>query len=294
MLINRYEEVLLCDLCGGAKKRVVDVKGNIVQCTNCGLKFVNPRPSQEEISKIYNWSYENCPGWTEIKPEAQLIYKKRFRFVERFIRQGKLLDIGAGRGEFLSQAKETNRWQCFGTETSAYAVEFARQQFNLELSLGQLEDLGYPEKSFDAVALWHVLEHLPYPSQAIAEVRRILKDKGFVFIAVPNDSWLGRRHFFKNMFKKLINRLPIRKKLKLKKMYPEIDEEGNKHLFYFNPRTLTRLLKRYGFQVKRRSVDYNFGKPDLKIERRYKFALLFCNLTGINLFNAILIAAQKR
>ena len=74
----------------------------------------------------------------------------------------------------------------------------------------------------------------------------------------------------------------------------EINEEGNKHLFYFTPRTLARLLKQCGFQVKKRSIDYDFAKASPKIQRGYRFNLLFCKLTGINLGNAILIAAQKR
>ena len=288
-----YETILHCDLCGTPESKLIDEKGHIVQCKKCGLKFVSPRLSQEEISKTYDWSFKNCPDWGKIRPEEELIYERRFNFMERFIRGGKVLDVGAGLGVFLSKAKETNKWQCFGTETSRYAVEFTKKEFDIEASLGQLEDLRYPEKSFDVVTFWHVLEHLPFPSRAIKEARRILKDNSFIFIAVPNDSWLGRRHFFKNAIRKTINRLPIKQKLRLKKMYPEIEEEGNKHLFYFTPRTLRKLLEKYGFRIRKHSVDYDYEKPNPKIERRYRRKLLFCNLTGINLSNAILIAAQK-
>ena len=294
MSISNYETVLGCDLCDNPESKIIDKKGHIVQCRKCGLKFVSPRSTQKDISKIYDWSYENCSTWGKIKPEAQLMYERRFNFMQGFIKEGRVLDVGAGRGEFLSKAKNTNRWQCFGTETSRYAVEFAKDKFDMALSVGQLENLDYQEKFFDVVCLWHVLEHLPYPSRAIKEAKRILKDNGFLFIAVPNDSWLGRRHFFKNVFKKAINRLPLKKKLKLKKMYPEIDEEGNKHLFYFTPRTLTKLLEKYDFRIRKRSVDYDDENPSPKIERKYRFELLFCRLSGINLSNAILIAAQKR
>ena len=294
MLIDSYEEVVSCDLCASTERKIIDKKGNVIQCKKCGLKFVTPRPKQKDISETYNWNYNNCPGWGEVNPEAQLIYERRFAFVKKFIKEGKILDVGAGRGEFLFKVKKTNKWQYFGTETSRYAVEFAKEKFGIELSFGQLEDLGYQENSFDAVTFWHVLEHLPFPSGAIKEARRILKNEGFLFIAVPNDSWLGRRHFFKNAFKKAINRLPLKKKLRLKKMYPEIDEEGNKHLFYFTPHTLRKLLEKHGFYIKRHSVDYDYEKLEPKIERKYRFDLLFCHLTGINLSNAILIAAQKR
>lgn len=289
-----YETVTECNLCGNSETRLVDEKAHIAQCKSCGLRFVSLRPTQDDISKTYDWSYENIPGWGKINPEAHLMYKRRADFLNKFIRRGRILDVAAGLGEFLSLVKQTNKWQCFGTETSRYAVGFTKNKFDIELSFGQLEDMKYPESFFDAVCFWHALEHMPYPSEAIKEARRILKDNGFLFIAVPNDSWLGRRHFFKNALKKAINRLPLKRKLKLKKMYPEIDEEGNKHLFYFTPRTLVKLLKKYGFRIKRHSVDYDYGRFERKLERKYRFDLLFCRLTGINLSNAILIAAQKR
>lgn len=289
-----YEKVSCCDICGSARSRVVDEKAHVAECVDCGLKFVNLRPCQAGISESYDWSYENCPGWGEVRPEAKIRYERRFYFVDRFVKSGNILDVGAGRGEFLHYAKKTGRWQCLGTETSRYVVDFAKKEFGIDLSLGQLEDVRYPDTYFDAVSLWHVLEHLPHPSRAIKEVSRILKPGGYLFIAVPNDSWLGRRHFFKNAVKKAINHLLLKRKLKLKKMYPEIEKEGNKHLFYFTPRTLTALLKKYDFIVQKRSIDYEYGTSEPKLEKKYRSDLLFCRLAGINLSNTILVAAQKR
>ena len=291
---NKYETVLQCNLCGSPKSKVVDKIGHIAQCENCGLRFVSLRLRQDVISMDYDHSYTNIPGWGKIDPEARLMYKRRADFLNRFIHRGRILDVAAGRGEFLSHVKKIDKWECFGTETSRYAIEFTKKEFNIDLSFGQLEDLKYPNGFFDAVCFWHALEHMPYPSTVIKEAWRILRDDGFLFIAVPNDSWLGRKHFFKNAVKKTINRLPLKRKLKLKKMYPEIDEEGNKHLFYFTPRTLAKLLKKHGFEVKKYSVDYDYGKFEHRLERKYRFDLLFCSLTGLNLSNAILIAVQKK
>ncbi|MFH1046614.1 MAG: class I SAM-dependent methyltransferase [Candidatus Omnitrophota bacterium] len=289
-----YETLLQCDLCGAEKAKVVDKNAAVVQCCACGYKFVQRRPSQKAIAENYDWSFEHCPGWGRIIPEALLMYQRRFNFVEQFIRRGALLDVGAGLGTFLSFAKDTQRWQCQGTETSHYAVNFAKEKFAIELGMGQLENLNFKPDSFDAITLWHVLEHLPSPSRAIAECGRILKAGGFLFIAVPNDSWLGRRHFFKNAFKQLINRLPFKKKLKLKKMYPAIEEEGNKHLSYFTPATLTQLLKKHGFTIKKRSVDFDYEQPNPRLEKKFRRELLISNATGLNLAHAMIFAAQKK
>ncbi|MBN3039005.1 MAG: class I SAM-dependent methyltransferase [Candidatus Omnitrophica bacterium] len=288
-----YETVSECDLCGSRACRLIDEKGHIVQCLNCGLKFVNLRPRQKDIAQSYDRSLENLPDWGEVIPEAQMMYESRFNFMERFIKEGRLLDVGAGLGVFLSLAKKTNRWQCSGTDTSKYAGEFSRQRFGIELLLGQLEDLNFADRSFDAVSFWHVLEHLPSPAKAIKEARRILKDGGFLFIAVPNDSWLGRRHFIKNKIRQTLNRLPFKKKLRLKKMYPEISENGNLHLSYFTPSTLAKLLKACGMRIVKQTVDFDYERPDEKLKKRYKRDLFLCNLTGLNFSNAIMVAAQK-
>jgi len=128
-------------------------------------------------------NYGDCDRWGKVESEAKFRYKARFYFLNRFIHRGRILDTAAGLGEFLSQAKQINRWQCFGTETSRYAVEFTKKEFDIELSIGQLEDIGYAKDFFDAVCFWHTLEHLPYLSKAVKETARILKDDGFLFIA---------------------------------------------------------------------------------------------------------------
>ncbi|UCB57625.1 MAG: class I SAM-dependent methyltransferase [Candidatus Omnitrophota bacterium] len=286
------EKVLFCDLCRSPNKKIIDEEGAVVQCINCGLKYLKLRSSQKDIAVSYDYNYANY--WRDFAPEAELMYERRCNFMQRFVRQGRVLDVGSGRGEFLGEVKKRGSWQCFGTETSSYALEFAKKKLDIELSLGQLEELNYPDRFFDAISFWHVLEHLPYPSRALKEARRILRDKGFLFIAVPNDSWLGRKHFFKNAFKKAINRLPLKNKLKLKKMYPQINEEGNKHLFYFTPRTLRELLKRCGFRIKAQAIDYDYEERTAHIERKYRIDSLICRLTGINFSNAILLAAEKK
>jgi len=287
------EKVACCDLCGSDQEKLVDRPGNIVQCLKCGLRFVNPRLLQKDITQDYDRNYKHYSVWNKINPQAELMYQSRFDFLDKFIKNGKILDVGAGRGEFLAKAKRKGTWECFGTETSKTVARFAKEKFGIAFSLGQLEEIKYPDKSFDVICLWHVLEHLPYPSRAIKEAERILKDNGFLFIAVPNDSWFGRRHFFKNALKKTISHLPIKNKLKLKKMYPKFNEEPTKHLFYFTPSTLKKLLGKYGFKIREHSVDYDYESTEPKIRKKYGFELLCCRFTKLNFGNAILIAAQK-
>lgn len=95
--------------------------------------------------------------------------------------KGKLLDIGAGTGDFLAVAKSSG-WDTTGIEPSAKAKGIAvAKGVTFEDSLSEIKD-----HSFDVITMWHVLEHVPDVEAQITELKRILKPDGVIFIAVPN------------------------------------------------------------------------------------------------------------
>jgi len=73
-----------------------------------------------------------------------------------------------------------------GTEYSDGAARFARDVLKLPVCVGVLEDLKFPDHSFDVVVMWHVLEHVSDPRPTLAEVARILRPGGLFMVAVPN------------------------------------------------------------------------------------------------------------
>ena len=95
--------------------------------------------------------------------------------------KGKLLDIGAGTGDFLVTAKN-NGWETLGIEPSEKAKKIALSKgISFKNDIKEIENA-----SFDVVTMWHVLEHVPDIQQHIAELKRILKPNGLIIIAVPN------------------------------------------------------------------------------------------------------------
>jgi len=105
-------------------------------------------------------------------------------------RQGNLLDIGAGTGDFLAYAKQKG-WNAMGMEPNAKARERAR---NKGISL--LDDTAaLPDASFDVVTLWHVLEHMADLDRQLSELKRICKPKGWIVVAVPNYRSYDARHY---------------------------------------------------------------------------------------------------
>jgi 2-polyprenyl-3-methyl-5-hydroxy-6-metoxy-1,4-benzoquinol methylase len=95
--------------------------------------------------------------------------------------EGRLLDFGAGTGDFLLEAKGKG-WTVEGVEPNAEARGLAEAKgIRLKKDISAFE-----EGSFDVITLWHVLEHLPEPDLRIKEFQKLLKDDGLLVVAVPN------------------------------------------------------------------------------------------------------------
>jgi ubiquinone/menaquinone biosynthesis C-methylase UbiE len=92
-------------------------------------------------------------------------------------------------------------WNSQGVDFDQNAVELARKN-GLKVDVGTLESQNYPESSFDAVTINHVIEHVPDPVSLLKECRRILKPGGTIALATPNSQSLGH-HIFKNNWRGL-------------------------------------------------------------------------------------------
>ena len=207
----------------------------VVQCRQCGLIYLNPRPAKSEISIYYPEDYEPHVFLERIRRSrlARLDYyyglDKRRRAIEKFVPVGRLLDVGCGNGGFLCYMQE-HGWEVYGEEISQPAAEYARQELGLNVFLGELNDAVFPSHHFDVVTLWNVLEHLHDPAAALIEIKRILKPEGLLVIAVPNlTSWDAQ--LFGIFW---------------------VGYDVPRHLYTFSPETLRALLDRAGFQIVQR------------------------------------------
>jgi SAM-dependent methyltransferase len=86
----------------------------------------------------------------------------------------------------LLQEFRRRGWEVQGTELCEKAASYARQTLKIPVEIGRLETINFPANHFDAVTLWHVLEHVEDPRALLAEVRRILKPDGVFLVSVPN------------------------------------------------------------------------------------------------------------
>lgn len=223
-----------CVVCGDpSASRFMEVAGyTICDCQGCGLRFLNPQPSAEALKAFYDKQYYHSDdpltqGYGNYVAQADNL-RATFRNRLRFLPQGgTLLDVGAAAGFFVEQARAAG-WEAEGIDPSDWAARFAREQLGVPVRTGQLEEAGYAPASFDAVTAWEVIEHLPDPRAVLLEMARILKPGGLLALSTPDAG-------------APVSRLAGRRWLGWYKV-PE-------HLYFFDLKTLTRLLEETGFEV---------------------------------------------
>ncbi len=270
------ETLVACDLCGGRDFQVRDAETKVVECMRCGYRFVNPRPSQAEISRAYS-TPQQYDLWLAQDAGRQVTWRKRWNLVKRYAEGTRLLDVGAGIGTFLAAAKRDG-WDVTGTEISTSAIELARQRYDLQLIHGQLEDLPLG-REFDVVTLWHVLEHVPSPSRTLERAKALLRSGGLLVVAVPNDSnarWRFQR--WKNG-----TYAPY-----------EVLEAGREiHLSNFTVAVLRKALESRGFRIVRMTVDDHYAEPTPRSDGLVKGYRALMAVTGMNLGVATLALARS-
>src|SRR5262249_19575039 len=198
-----------CVLCNGKLVTVLDdvtdtrfgVPGRftIARCTGCGLEQTLPRPTQAELIRLYETHY----NFTEATGRGYLTLRRLlhapglYRFwlaIDGDISfhnrrgQGRLLDVGCNEGRGLALYRARG-WQAEGLETNPAAAAAARKAGFVVHG----EDLAafHPEAPYDAVVLSNVLEHFLDPRAALADISRLLRPGGQLWVSCPNArSWL--------------------------------------------------------------------------------------------------------
>jgi len=208
---------------------------SVVACKACDFRFLNPRPTVDEISRYYEDSgYQPFVStrsrlslWDRLYRAARRTTLKRKRqLISGLKPPGRLLDIGCGTGEFLHEMKIAG-WQVAGVEPDQSAVDFARQQYGVDVQTGSVTDLAHLPGGYDVVTLWHVLEHVHEPVDAIKAIAGLLKAGGLMLVAVPNIGSMDARHYGR--------------------LWVALD--APRHLSHFTPHSMRRLLQQTGLSL---------------------------------------------
>lgn len=231
------------------------------RCSNCTFKFTQDIPSAAEIGPYYQSN-----EYVSHSDTKEGLVNRLYHLVRNYtlkakrnlvadvtgIKHGVLLDVGAGTGAF-AHTIQTAGWNVTGLEPDETARKNAESNYKLQLqepeTLYQL-----PPATFDAITMWHVLEHVHDLNGYLQKFEQILKPTGRLFVAVPNHCSYDAEHYKEN--------------------WAAFDVP--RHLYHFSPKSMQVLLERMGlvleavkpmwfdsFYVSMLSEKYKKGKDSL-------------------------------
>ncbi len=203
------------------------------QCSQCSLRFTQDVPDEDSIGPYYRSpdyiSHSNTNKGLLNRLYQQVrkyTLQKKAKLIIQFTKQeGKLLDIGAGIGAFLFVMKEKG-WKVKGIEPDEGAREKAGELFSLKLDHPSAL-FTLPEKQYDAITLWHVLEHVHQLHPYTEQLKNLLAPKGKIFVAVPNYTSADAAAY--------------------RNYWAAYDVP--RHLYHFAPASIDMLMKQHGLKV---------------------------------------------
>ncbi|HUY06745.1 MAG TPA: class I SAM-dependent methyltransferase [Acidimicrobiales bacterium] len=213
----------------------------VVQCSGCGLSRTDPRPEAAELDRFYPTGYHNKVKryLFGLDRTLSIIHRSRIRQIEQLVGgSGSVVDIGCGPGWFLNSMREQG-WAVRGTERSVSAATQACEVLNLDVGAVELDELVAEGKTYDAVVLWHVAEHLQDPRAAICDIAGLLRPGGVAMIGVPNFGSFEAKIAKAGWFHLDVPR----------------------HLYHFTPVTLRALVEGAGLNIRRTT----YGSPEYDI-----------------------------
>ena len=237
------ELLTTCPVCENSKMNVfltvkdhflTGEKFTIVNCSNCGFRFLNPRPDKTDISRYYN-SEDYISHDAEKKSLFSMLYriirksaiKNKYRILGKNPKEQNILDIGCGTGEFLSFCQKKGM-TATGVEPNEKARNFAIAINNVPVFDESHLD-GMTEGSYDFITLWHVLEHVHDLNERMIKIRQLLKPGGTAIIAIPNSASWDANHY--------------------KEFWAAYDLP--RHLYHFNQKSFGLLAAKHNFILKK-------------------------------------------
>lgn len=217
-MAENLETLTTCPVCSGttftpyiACKDFTVSRGTfeIVSCGTCGFLATSPRPA-EAGAYVYYQSEDYISHSNTRKGLINKLYawvrnysiKKKEKLVSDALglsgskSEKWILDHGCGTGEFLNYCKEQG-WGILGLEPGDDARQHAIAIYGLPV-VNETAINSMVEKQFDAITLWHVLEHVYPLNERIQKLKQLLKDDGVLIVAVPNHNTAEEKKYKEN------------------------------------------------------------------------------------------------
>ena len=196
----------------------------IVECDRCGFSYADTGATIEN----YNHYYATCNTYSGIPDdveEREYLYNDVNELLKgRVDKSDSLMDIGFGKGEFLSWLNENHYINIMGLDPSVESVARMNNR-GINAVVGNIYDLPLAnlKKRMKCVFLFAVLEHLLYPKEAIFNIKTYLEEDGYLILNVPNCACLDNS-------------------------YPILDAFNQEHINYFSIISLDNIMAECGFK----------------------------------------------
>lgn len=198
--------------------------GQILRCLRCGLIFMKPRLSADDLVGEYARSED--PVYLDQIHARETTFRYNLNQVRKFIgSRDRMLEIGSYCGAFLKVARDAGI-DVVGLEPSEWAVRAATGVTDARIVRGTVDDLPDDLRLFDVVAAWDVLEHFADPVAELRKINALLPEKGILlFSTLMIDNWFPKA---------------------TGKYWPWLMDM---HLFYFTEVTIRNVLEETGFEI---------------------------------------------
>lgn len=196
------------------------------KCLQCGLIYISPRPTFDEIMDLYRHDNAHASAESHISAGVlkRLYAKHSLEIINSFITNGAILDIGAGAGYFLDEARKRG-FDPYGIELNNILANHIKNTWGIPCEESPLGSSSFGGKRFDVIHHCDVISHFFDPISEFQKVAQALRENGLLVFQTGNFAEVEQRYF------RYIQRFE----------YPD-------HLFLFSVDNLRHLVEETGFE----------------------------------------------
>ena len=230
---KKYEfEEASCPLCSSEAEQELRYDFDpfrVMRCGECGLDFLSPRITEEDILDFYQGQDYYAPSharqgyddYLDLRVAWIKTFRRRLENVAVYKSEGRILDVGCGPGFFLEAAKEMGYTDLWGIDPSDYIVGVSREKFGEKILQGTIESDELKPESFDILTAFDVFEHIYRPVAFLDRAHELLKEDGVIAFTTPNPKSFLARVFGKQW----------------------VSFKMPEHVFYWSPETVRKVME---------------------------------------------------